>query len=341
MARFSKPDLLRVVEDAIRESGWNFLHLALGAQGHPASYQIYRNGESHRVLVYIWNLTHGGGQARPADEYRIQITGIEGPGGVQQFRPDIGAKTLILGWWDDFGVFAGFDYTRHDGPLGSSPSIQIGESALKKAAVNGFAPHNKGNGELAIAFRPDFMATYIENLESLHGCGSSEQEIGLLDEIGEAPEEVTETEIAEGVAEPRRYAVVASKRALRDISFRDRVLTAYSHQCAMCGTQLRLVDAAHILPVAHPESTDQTPNGVALCVLHHRAYDRGFVTFDTKYRVHRHEGMTDDLKVRNLHGGLDRFRDHLQLNLSLPRETNLRPDPAFIKTANGMRGWLF
>lgn len=338
MARLSKAQLLARVEESIRESGWGFLYL--GEPGsHPARYQVYQNGKGVRVRVYIWNLSHGGGAARPAHEYRIQITGISNASGTQQFQPEVGGKTLILGWWEETGVFAGFDYLHHAAPLGASPSIQIGEEALQAAHANGFTPYNKGNGELAIAFRPDFLGTYIENLEALHQAGQSASEIEILDRIADDPEDVEDSSIEDNVPKERQYAVVSTRRALREINFRERVLTAYGHRCAMCGIQLKLLDAAHILPVAHPDSTDETGNGVALCALHHRAYDRAFVTFDGKYKVFYDTHMAKQFKAAGHDGGLDRFTTSLRPLLILPPDKKDRPSAKFIEAANTMRGW--
>ena len=331
MATLAKLQLLHVVENSIRESGWNFLHLS-PLRVHPARYQIHRNGHSYRVRVYIWNLTHGG-RTRPEDEWRIQVTGLN------HFDPEIDGKTLILGWWEKVGVFAGFDYAHHAGGLGASPSIQLREAALHNAVVYGFAPHNKENHELAIAFRPDFLGTYVENLESLHQCGQAAQEIKVLRQIGEDSEKVRDEKIEREVAEPRRYAVILTKRALREINFRDRVLTAYGHRCAMCGVQLRLLDAAHILPAAHPDSTDATNNGVALCALHHRAYDRAFVAFDPDYLVHVNKDMAKELTAEDRGGGLDRFKQILRPILALPPDKRDRPAVPFISGANKLRGW--
>lgn len=340
MARLTKSQLFGVFENAVLESGWSFLHLS-DAGVHPARYQVYQDGAGPKVRVYIWNMTHGGGEARPVNEYRIQITGIApAEGAPQQFLPEIGGKTLILGYWHDVGVFVGFDFTRHSGLLGASPSMQIGEEALNAANRKGFAAHSKGNGELAIAFRPDFMAAYIANLEALHETGVSPREVEILDEIGEEPNDVTDEEINSSVAQERQYAVVSTKRALRDLKFRGRVLTAYSHQCAICCVQLRLLDAAHILPVAHPDSTDQTSNGIALCALHHRAYDRGFLTFDSNYRVHLNVPMVADIKASGHDGGLDKFANALRPLIALPADRRDHPDPAFIKASNYMRGWV-
>ena len=79
--------------------------------------------------------------------------------GVSQFQQSTGTKTLILGWWTEGSVFAGFDVRKHSAPLGFSPSLQIRKHSLELAAESGFAPSDKGNQEIAIAFRPDFFAS--------------------------------------------------------------------------------------------------------------------------------------------------------------------------------------
>ena len=331
MPRPNKAQLLSILEDAVRESQWNLLHLSPRDE-HPARYQLYRDRESHTVRVYIWNLTPGG-QNRPEDEWRIQATGID------RFEQEPNGKTLILGWQDERAVFAGFDLAQHQSTLGHSPSIQLRQAALDQAAVDGFAVHSKGSGELAIAFRPDFLGAYAANLESLHACGQVPQEASSLDEIGRSPDSDEEEVLAQQFAEPRLYAVLSARRSLRESSFRRRVLTAYGQRCAMCGIQLRLLDGAHILPAAHPESTDETCNGVALCALHHRAFDRAFVAFDPEFRVHVNEAMAAQLEEADRAGGLPSFRSALRPVLGLPPDKRDRPAPHFVEAANHFRGW--
>lgn len=338
MARQSKRQLLNLVERAIRDSGWGILHLSAQNQ-HPARYQIYRQNKGFRIKVYIWNVSHGGGAGRAANEYRIQITGVTNEDGFPEIVPETNGKTLILGWWDEIGIFVGFDFKKRGGLLGASPSIQVSENALRKAHLGGFSPHNKGNGELAIAFRPNFISEYIENLEILHRCGESPAAIEKLGEIGSDAEHVGEDEITRDVPAERRYAVISTKKALRDISFRDRVLNAYGYQCAFCGVQLRLLDAAHVLPVPHPESTDDTNNGVSLCTLHHRAYDRSFITFDGDYNTHLNENMAEEFRQSGDDGGLEAFRANLRPMLILPPDRRDRPKETYIATVNGLRGW--
>jgi putative restriction endonuclease len=328
--RLSKSALFDLFESAVRECGWNVLSLPAPTR-HPARYRVFRDEAHHTVKLYIWNLTPGG-KTRPPDEWRIQ------PTGVGQFKPEPNGRTLILGWWEG-GVFAGFDYEYHKAPLGKSPSIQIKEPELHTAAAKGFAPYNKGSGELPIAFRSDFLATYIDQHDGLHGSGKATAEIGLLEKLSADPASVDDDEIDSTVAAKRRYAITTARRALRDIRFRRRVLSAYEVRCAFCATQLELLDAAHVLPVGHPDSTDEISNGVALCALHHRAYDRSLVAFDQHYKIHLSSDQVGRLKSSNLTGGLKEFQHALLPAVRLPKLIMHRPAPAMVGKANKFRGW--
>ena len=329
MPRLSKSDLLNVIVSAVEECGWNVLYLS---STHPFRLQIYSAEESYRVRIYVWNITHGGGRARPAHEYRIQITGID------RFEPEPSGKTLILGWWSEANVFAGFDFTRHSGLLGASPSLQIREEDLRQAYVNGFSPCPKENQEIAIAFRPDFIVEYIRNLETLHRFGEAPQDLAALESVARAPEAINDADL-QTVSPERRVVVKSVQQRMRSSSFRSRVLTAYSRGCAFCGLQLDLVQAAHILPVSHERSTDGTYNGVAACFLHHAAYDRGLIAFDEKYRVLVNaEAMRRFMKMHR-DGGMGKFKSALKRSILLPPATSDRPHRDFVNLANQIRGW--
>lgn len=335
MAILTKSHLLQRVEHAFRAGGWDLLYLSdLGE--HPGRYRIYRDDRSLTVRVYIWNVSHGGGP-RSAAEYRIQVTGLQ----PRLFVPEVGGKTLILGWWPNDEVFAGFDYRRHARPFGGSPSLQIGLPALQSAVANRFAAHAKANGEVAIAFRPDFLATYVESLEALHDSGEISGELNLLTRIAADPTEVSDEEIRSEVSLPRQWAVTQTRRAVRALDFSERVLGAYRQRCALCGLQLQLLEGAHILPVAEPDSTDLTSNGIALCVLHHRAYDRGLITFDPDYRVYVNEDRVEELREARLDGKLQQFREQLREIIHVPPERTNRPRREFVERANELRGWSF
>ncbi len=82
-----------------------------------------------------------------------------------------------------------------------------------------------------------------------------------------------------GVAEVRRgYVTSLARRRLHQRAFRERVLLAYRNQCALCRLRhSELLVAAHILPDSEPEGEPVVRNGIALCRLHHAAFDRFFL----------------------------------------------------------------
>lgn len=82
----------------------------------------------------------------------------------------------------------------------------------------------------------------------------------------------------------------AAPRARRDPRFREVVLRGYEYRCAACGLDLRLganvlgIEAAHVRWHSHG-GPDELDNGLALCVLHHRALDRGAIGIDDDLRM--------------------------------------------------------
>lgn len=325
-----KQQLLERVITAIRACDWQYLLLKTD---HPFRLRVFRDRESYNVRIYIWNLTHGGGPARPADEYRIQITGID------HFEPERDGKTLILGWWDPVGVFAGFDYRKHEGKLGSSPSMQIRESFLQEAYLSlGLSPCNKGNQEIAIAFHPEFIIEYIRSLEDLHDVGKANIDFEVLKLASAEPASISES-VLEKVSTVRRKAIQSVVRTLRDASFRDRVLTAYGHRCAICGLQLELVEAAHIVPVSEPSSTDETCNGLALCTLHHRAYDKAILAIANDYHVCVSLSERTRLKTNGFDGGMSSFVDGIRPIIHLPPDRKDRPNTNYLERGREIRHW--
>lgn len=117
----------------------------------------------------------------------------------------------------------------------------------------------------------------------------------------------------------RAAVPIAAARHRRDPDFRIEVLRAYDYRCAMCGYDGKLdtvsvgLDAAHIRWWAYA-GPDTIENALALCVLHHRALDRGVV------------GVTEDLRIavsRRFHGG----RRARELIVDLAGAPLSRPQP--------------
>ena len=80
-----------------------------------------------------------------------------------------------------------------------------------------------------------------------------------------------------GGDERRRYVTRELQVRLHQRSFRERVLRAYRSRCAVCRLRHHeLLDAAHIVPDSEA-GAPRVPNGLALCKLHHAAFDKLFV----------------------------------------------------------------
>lgn len=74
--------------------------------------------------------------------------------------------------------------------------------------------------------------------------------------------------------------------------FRAQVLRAYEEVCAVCELRhIELLDAAHILPDAHPDGIAAVRNGLALCKLHHSAYDKNLMGISPDYTIRIQEHL--------------------------------------------------
>ena len=78
-----------------------------------------------------------------------------------------------------------------------------------------------------------------------------------------------------------------TSKSSRSPNFRNRLLKAYEYRCAVCGFNVRLghtlvaVEAAHI-KWHQAGGPDHEQNGIALCSLHHKLFDRGVFTLNEK-----------------------------------------------------------
>jgi putative restriction endonuclease len=122
----------------------------------------------------------------------------------------------------------------------------------------------------------------------------------------------------------RRYAERIVLQRLHQPLFRERVLLAYEDRCALCRLRHReLLDAAHILGDAEG-GEPVVPNGIAMCKIHHAAFDNQLFGVRPDYRVHvsatvlaEHDGPTLRHALQEIHG----------TRLELPRSRGSRPDP--------------
>ena len=127
----------------------------------------------------------------------------------------------------------------------------------------------------------------------------------------------------------RAYVTRLARQRLHQLAFRHRVLRAYRESCTMC--RLRhpeLLDAAHILPDAHPEGEPVTSNGLALCKIHHAAFDRNIVGIRPDLVVEVRHDILDEIDGPMLRFGLQEL--HGAPLAVLPRHVGDRPNPGFL-----------
>lgn len=144
-----------------------------------------------------------------------------------------------------------------------------------------------------------------------------EAERGLVEE--QIPSEPTLTEEEEEFNETQRRA--------RDSAFTESVREAYEDKCAVCGSNRVSpagnpeVEAAHIYPKSM-NGRDHVQNGLALCKLHHWAFDCGWISLSDDYTV--------IVKNDPALNGYDDFSPLEGDKIRLPEDDEKKPHPKFL-----------
>lgn len=123
----------------------------------------------------------------------------------------------------------------------------------------------------------------------------------------------------------RAYATREARLRLHQQRFKLDVMRAYRHRCAICTLRERaLVQAAHIVPDAEPEGVAAVVNGLALCAIHHLAFDRNLLGIDPAGVVHIADRLLREIDGPMLRTGLQGFHN---ARIAVPRRPDDRPDP--------------
>jgi len=121
----------------------------------------------------------------------------------------------------------------------------------------------------------------------------------------------------------RAYVTAMVRRRLHQQAFRERVLDAYRERCALCRLRHReLLDASHIAPDSSSEGEPVVSNGLALCKLHHAAFDRWILTVDPTYRVRVRRDILEEQDGPMLKHGLQELEGN---RIEVPRREVQRP----------------
>lgn len=111
----------------------------------------------------------------------------------------------------------------------------------------------------------------------------------------------------------KKIVKITRETKLRNRAFKQAVREAYDFRCAVCGmkinspnTLLWEVEAAHIVP-HRASGKDDILNGIALCRLHHWAFDVGWFTLEDNFKI------TASRKIKELSAGFGRLGDYMIL----------------------------
>jgi len=139
--------------------------------------------------------------------------------------------------------------------------------------------------------------------------------------------------------ENKRVVKITKETKLRSRAFKQIIKEAYDFKCAVCGmkiyspnTLLWEVEVAHIVPHS-ANGKDDILNGLALCRLHHWAFDVGWFTLEDNFRILASRKIKD---LSSDFGKMENYDFIGQLSkeyrvISLPKEQNMHPHPNAIK----------
>lgn len=121
----------------------------------------------------------------------------------------------------------------------------------------------------------------------------------------------------------RRYAETIVRSRLHQPLFRAKVLHAYSSACTICDLRhAELLDAAHIIADADALGVAHVSNGLALCKLHHAAYDRSLLGITPDYHVQINARLLHEVDGPMLRHGLQDMHGH---QIRLPSNRKAKP----------------
>ena len=121
------------------------------------------------------------------------------------------------------------------------------------------------------------------------------------------------------------YAARMTKQRLHQPVFREQVMHAYDSTCAVCRLRhVELLDAAHIIGDTEEGGDPVISNGMALCKIHHAAFDRNFLGITPSLVVKINPKLLDEIDGPMLKHGLQEMHE---TTIAIPRSRAAHPDP--------------
>jgi putative restriction endonuclease len=179
---------------------------------------------------------------------------------------------------------------------------ELGDDGLIRYRYRGTDPQHRDNVGLRTCMQHQIPLIYLYGIV-----------IGVTDDTWTASDSHAK----------RAYTTVATQRRLHQQSYRTRVIQAYRKCCAICRLRHEeLLDASHILPDGHPRGEPWVCNGLALCKLHHAAFDNNILGVRPDLVVEVRKDVLEESDGPMLQHGLKPRRDFLEERYELFRCAN-------------------
>jgi len=303
---------------------------------NPARFVL--NGQKY--VVHISNI-HDSGKGRPnPDEARVQIPTTH--------------RDAMLDWSHQgytpvfIGMFgAGSVFTAIDSELAFAFKSKSGGSTYawwsheKEVEVTGAAfkqisSTNLGRKVTTLSLPCSNLGFYLENIRPFHGITIADSLGRLANEMpsalttsGDALNKELDIQTASG----REKITVTSTRTAykRTQKFTRDVLNAYNASCCICSKQLKIVEAAHIIPHRDHRCVDTVENGLALCVEHHKLYDDALLLPMPENKLHINRSRVAFLEETGQSAGLEGIYETARRGYSVPEDERNQPNPEFLE----------
>lgn len=183
---------------------------------------------------------------------------------------------------------------------------------------------DKSNFNQVSTFLIDYMQKLIQVFDKYFLIAKLDNPtVEVLKEISSSPELMNESNVSF-----QRLFALQEIRGRIQVAFRNSLMKVYKQSCAVCGLSLEAaLEAAHIIPysAATNQQRIDVQNGILLCAVHHKLFDKGLITLEQDYTIHCKQSSSsseyDDLMLTKF---------HLQ-KLKLPENQNQFPNKSYVE----------
>lgn len=224
--------------------------------------------------------------------------------------------------------------TTYEGPYAD----EVGSDGLVKYRYCGTDPDRWDNAGLRLAMKEARALIYFHAVAPgryfvawpVFIVGDDPRGLTFTVAVDEARRATESPELDDIRAEGRRaYVTRLTRQRLHQQRFSAQVLAAYGERCAICRLHHReLLEAAHILPDGHPRGEAIVPNGLALCRLHHGAFDKHFLGIRPDLVIELRRDILDEEDGPMRVHGLKEFQNG---TIRTPRRNDSKPRAEFLE----------